>query len=54
MHHFDNTYQFAFLFIHDTLQKCNPRKIFTIAQLYKILPECKQFKPEIVFKQISS
>ena len=48
-HHFDNTYQFTFLFLHDTLQKCNPRKIFTIAQFTKILTECKKRDPEIAF-----
>ena len=28
MHNADRACQFAFLFIHDTLQKFNPRKIF--------------------------
>ena len=38
IHHSDRTYRFTFLFIHSNLQKCNPRKIFTIAQFNKILP----------------
>ena len=41
MHHLDRTHQFTFLFIHITLQTCDPRKRFTNAQFNKILPECK-------------
>ena len=41
IHQTDRTYQLTYLCIYSTLQKCNLRKIFTIAQFNKILAECK-------------
>ena len=41
MHYSDRIYQFTFLLINVTKQRCNPRQKSTFAQFSKILPKCK-------------
>ena len=48
-HHSDRMYQFTFLILYATIQRCNPRQKSTFVQFHKILPKFKLHTQEMVF-----
>ena len=42
MHYSDRICQFSFLFINESIQRCNPSEKSIFVQFHKILPKCKK------------